>query len=777
MADRQNSGTPVSPGIIARVTQGVKYMITGVKPDTWFGPLQPLQPVAQEVAGRQFDYPVASNIDYMPAQKEKRIGFNELRLLADNYDLMRLAIETRKDQVSRLRWKIKPKDPHDKNQQDDIDTLTAFFESPDKINDWSTWIRAIIEDVLVIDAPCLYPRFTVGKQLDSIEIMDGATIKVLISDDGRMPIPPSPAYQQVLHGVPAVDYTRDELIYAPRNVRSHKLYGFSPVEQVITTINIALRRQVSQLEYYTSGSVPDALAAVPETWNPDQIAKFQAYWDGLNSGNLAERRKLKFIPGGIKYTQTKESPLKDDYDEWLSKIVSYAFSISPQALQKQMNRASAETSQEASENEGLAPLQEWIATLINKIIVKYFGKTEIIFGWEEEVENDGLKQAQINDIYVRNGTKSVDEVRAELGLLPIGFKNAVYTGTGVTLVSDVVSPPEVQPNPMQPNAKPPKQSNSEQSTADQANELDENSDEEQPTGNKMKPVENKAAKIEKAKKKSVLEPIDRDRRKVVITINKLRAYFATFFKKEAKRIAQQVIQHLGKSDEEDEAARIVALINMNGWTVTIGDVEEILAAMGKDGARMAWLQLGGIPDDESLVTTADDVTVDYAKQRAAELIGMKYNAAGDLVENPNPVYAITDTTRDSLQTLITQAMQEGWSNDHLASQIEDNYAFSESRADTIARTETKRADMQGSMSAYRASGVVHGKQSVMSDDHDHDDECDDNEDDGVIPLDDNFSSGDDAPPYHPNCNCTLVPADIEGFDEGDEEEESEDEGD
>ncbi len=35
----------------------------------------------------------------------------------------------------------------------------------------------------------------------------------------------------VSKGLPAVNYTRDELLYLPRNVRSHSLYGFSPVEQ------------------------------------------------------------------------------------------------------------------------------------------------------------------------------------------------------------------------------------------------------------------------------------------------------------------------------------------------------------------------------------------------------------------------------------------------------------------------------------------------------------------------------------------------------------------
>ena len=138
-----------------------------------------------------------------------------------------------------------------------------------------------------------------------------------------MPEPPYPAYQQVLKGLPAVDYRSDELFYLPRNVRSHRVYGYSPVEQVVMTVNIALRRQLHQLQYYTEGNVPEALIGVPETWTPDQIGQFQAYWDALLEGDTAQRRHARFVPDTISksFVQTKDAGLKDDYDEWLARIV------------------------------------------------------------------------------------------------------------------------------------------------------------------------------------------------------------------------------------------------------------------------------------------------------------------------------------------------------------------------------------------------------------------------------------------------------------------------
>jgi len=47
------------------------------------------------------------------------------------------------------------------------------------------------------------------------------------------------------------------------------------VEQIIVTINLALRRQMSTLAYFTEGNVPEAICQSPQTWNTDNIKEFQ----------------------------------------------------------------------------------------------------------------------------------------------------------------------------------------------------------------------------------------------------------------------------------------------------------------------------------------------------------------------------------------------------------------------------------------------------------------------------------------------------------------------
>ena len=472
MSETVRGGTakPIDAGLIARLGRNLRATF-----DVWFGPLAPLPPVAPaDTPPRRFDYPSGVNLVTLPRNYEA-VSFQQMRDLADSLDLVRIAIETRKDQVSKVPWSFREKtrqsaigtrhsvgqrngSPEDVPKtatrlapprsnpklsttecrmpsaespvQARIDELTRFFASPDGEHGFDAWLRMILEDLLVIDAVTLAATaddrgtlWSAGTKVERFEVIDGATIKRVIDEMGRTPSPPATAYQQILKGVPAIDFTADELVYRPRNLRAHKFYGYSPVEQIIITINLALRRQMFTLAYFTDGNMPEAICQAPETWNVDAVQAFQEWFDSELSGNPAKRRKVTFIPnaGGSQAVQfTKEPPLSNDLDEWLARVVCWAFSISPQALIKQMNRATAETAKEQADEEGIAPLLNWLASLINELVRKYFGYDDVEFAWGERQDENKLEQAQINQIYVQSGILTVDEVRESLGRPALG---------------------------------------------------------------------------------------------------------------------------------------------------------------------------------------------------------------------------------------------------------------------------------------------------------------------------------------------------------------------
>jgi hypothetical protein len=410
--------TAIKPGVIARLVQGVRYTLSGVQPSDWFGPGQPLAPQAQtQAVGRAFDFDVNTNIQYTPRATEA-VSFAQMRALADGYDVLRLVIQTRKDQICAQDWTVTPVDPKGTSDARCL-AIQQFLKKPDQEHNWNIWLRMLLEDLLVIDAPTMYPRMNRGGGLYGLELVDGSTIKRVIDSSGRTPLPPDPAYQQIIKGMPAVDYSRDELIYAPQNPRTHKIFGYSPVEQIIMTVNIALRRQTFQLQAYTEGNVPDMLIQVPETWQPDQIKQIQNWFDAMLEGNTAQRRKAKFIPGGGKILETKAGQLKDEYDEWLARIVCFAFSIAPTPFIKTQNRATSDTSADAAKDEGLVPLMAWVKDTMTDVIQRYFQAPDLCFDWVKEADNDPLIAAQVAQIYLAGKVLTPDEVRQDMGREPL----------------------------------------------------------------------------------------------------------------------------------------------------------------------------------------------------------------------------------------------------------------------------------------------------------------------------------------------------------------------
>lgn len=411
---------PIDQGLLARLTTGVRYVLSGIPPNSWFGPGQPLQPMPPqpgETRGRQFDYQVGYNQQTRPRQDELT-SFEALRALSVNYDLMRAVIETLKDQLCSLPWKIKYKDPK-KPQDDDCLKIQEFLWNPDKENTWDEWLRMLLEDMLVLDAVAIYPRLTKGGKPYALELVDGATIRRVLAYDGRTPSPPDPAYQQIIKGVIAGDFSRDELFYFRRNPRTNKAYGYSPVEQIINTVNTGIRRQLAQQAYFTEGTVPDALAAVPKEWSAEDIKQYQQYWDALLSGEVEKRRKVKFIPDAINFLQTRQPPLKDEFDEWLARVVCYTFGVSYQPFVKDNNRSTAEVSAKSSASEGLGPRKQWVKGKMDFILVRFFGRQDLEFDWQEEPELMPMIQAQIDQIYVQSGIMLADEVRERLGMQPL----------------------------------------------------------------------------------------------------------------------------------------------------------------------------------------------------------------------------------------------------------------------------------------------------------------------------------------------------------------------
>lgn len=510
------------------------------------------------------------------------------------------------------------------------------------------------------------------------------------------------------------------------------MYGCSPVEQVLTTLNIAVRRTRFQLASYTDGNVPEALYTMPAGVTEDRIRDFQQWFDLQNAGNLAHRRRIWFIPGDDKGVNrlhfTKESLLKDDADEWFARIICFAFRISPKELVKIMNRSTAVESQDSSEEMGVHVMCEWVAETINYIIQRKAGDADIEFTFAQKREADVLKQAQADKIYVDSGVRTRNEVRDELGDDPSQDPQADVLG--VTTQQGFLPLDLAQ-----------KQVEAEIGRAGST------PNEKRPANSGKAPTPNQS---DNAKVFKLAGLIDEHYR------SQLAAALTSFFEKALEQVRGVLLdEELNKADDDktpDLSDLLDSLDEEFDWESLVAPAANVLTGATASGASMAigQAQVANV----KVMASASDAARNYASKRAAEMVGKRWKN-GKLVQNPDAQWRIDKTTREELRNIIEAAFAEKLSRSEIVRRIEDAGPFSLSRAQMIAQTEIVRAQSMGALAVWKSAGIT--KVRWIAGGPNPCEECLTNAAAGSVELGKAFPSGDIAPGAHPRCSCALVP--------------------
>ena len=761
---------PQKESIFKRAAAAARLVLSGVPSNAWMSPLQPIAPFAPLTTGRAWDYNVGWNINYNPRSTE-RLSFAQLRNMAQNCEVLRFCIETRKDQMSILDWTIAPKGDRAKDPEAKKDPalkeIEDFFASPDKIHDWDDWLRTLLEELFVTDSVTLYRRRTKGGALYSLEPLDGTTIFPLIDETGRAPESPDPAYLQILKGVPKAAYTTEELRYAPRNVRVYTPYGYSITEQLILTIKQAAARGEFQLAFFTEGSTPASYMEAGKDVPAEALQAFEDHLNAMLNGNTSNRFHVPVVPNGFLLHQTKEAILTDKFDEWLARKVCFAFSIAPTPFVAQVNRATAESEKDRGVEEGLAWTKKWVKRQIDRIIREDFGRSDIEFAWREDRQLDALEASQIDERDAKTAIRSLNEIRAERGLPPVegGEEPRVLTAQGYVPLNSYEIGQENQEKDRQAKAN---------ASASMMAGDDEESD---PSADDM-PLSDEEDAAEKAVKPSAIPFFSKAD---TPSTPALADAVAKVLRKTGKSVASQIpkvlrdkkAKKLHKADEETpiiseeeaaaEAAKAVEKISLKELFELATIVPSITTAVARLASRKALVQLEIDPDAEKIVDVVDHKAAAYAEQRAAEMVGMRRLSDGTLVPNPNAEWRIDETTRDELRRIIADGLKANIGTKKIAEEIEKSLPFSTKRAGLIALTEVAKANGIGTLNGYfiaRSQGGnvlkrwKNGEEACLV--------CQGNQAVGAIPLEARFPSGDLAPCAHPHCECALMPVVGEG---------------
>lgn len=429
---------------------------------------------------RRYEYQVAQNINITPT---KLVPFQTLRQTADQVDIIRRCLEVIKNKITSMNWDIVlSEDASEKisaesgkdhvramadargKYTEDINRLRSFWEQPDRANGytWGDWINIFLEDCLVLDAVAIWPQKAINNDLYGFQLLDGSTIKPLIDDRGMRPMPPNPAFQQILFGFPRSEFmatndaesadgefTSDELTYLVKNRRTWSVYGFSPVERSLPLADIYLRRQDWIRKEYTDGVTPELMMKTDANFgnNPDLIRAYENIYNDDLAGQTAQRMRVRILPSGFDPVQPEGygEKFKDVLDNYLITSICGHFGVLPSEIgfsgSGSLGASGLQTGETMSgEAIGITPLTQWISRQLTNLSYLYLGmprELEFKIMFESKIDTEG--EARKTDIELKNGARTVNEARSDMGLPLLDTPQAdmpmLYSSSGLYFLS------------------------------------------------------------------------------------------------------------------------------------------------------------------------------------------------------------------------------------------------------------------------------------------------------------------------------------------------------
>lgn len=378
-----------------------------------FSPGEPVGPYdGYSRTPRSQDFVTGYNIASRPRSHE-RVSFPVLQGLIEAYDMAQLCIWHRIDSVRSLDWKLIAAEGYTGDVTEAIAIGKAALKKPDRKHYFKTWLAMWLYDVLAYDAGTLYRMRNRGGRCVGLKVVDGTLIAPLLDYWGDSPEPPAEAYVQYANGLPWVWLTGDDLIYESFRPRSNSPYGRAPIESIILNANTDLRFQLYFLERFTEGNIPAAFAAAPETWTPDQIEKFQNYWDSFMYGDQTRKSQIRWMPGGTTFAWSNEKEFTDKFSLFLMRKTAAAFHVVPSDLgfTETVNLSSSESQADVQHRVGELPLDSYTEDIISAFLQDDLGlPLDFAFDKGEEQE-DQLAQAQADGENIDRGVVSSSEIR------------------------------------------------------------------------------------------------------------------------------------------------------------------------------------------------------------------------------------------------------------------------------------------------------------------------------------------------------------------------------
>jgi hypothetical protein len=339
----------------------------------------------------------------------------------------RKAINTIKDRIAGMRWRIQPRPGRGPvaapGSDVRIQILTDNFDAPNPDDSFRSLSEQVLEDVIVGGFGAIEVESTGDPQRPLVMWpVDGATIRMKTDWDG---LPGSVRYVQVT-GKSGPDgnilLDDDQLIYIRLNPRTHTPFGLGRLEVAFEAINAFLGAHRYATKLASNSVVEYALWLQGLT--PEHHERLIRWWqDEIEGTGRVPILSAENKPEVLRFGGGTDADLRLQWQEFLLRIIADAFDLPPQCLgvERDLNRSTAMEMADEAFLQAIVPTARLLAEYLTRDgISKKLGWNDLEFVFTDvDSGGDVMEEAQIQALLLQNGVLTVAEVRRMRGLPPL----------------------------------------------------------------------------------------------------------------------------------------------------------------------------------------------------------------------------------------------------------------------------------------------------------------------------------------------------------------------
>lgn len=326
----------------------------------------------------------------------------------------RKAINTIKDRIAAMRWRVQPKGDSPAHADDArILALAATFEAPNPDDSFRSLSEQVLEDLLVGGCGAIEAQLTASPERPlALWPVDGLTIHIYAGWAGNAD---EPRYAQVTPWGERIDLRNDELVYIRQNPRTSTPFGLGRLEVAFETIQRLLGAQeyAGRLASNTVVQFALWLQELPPATYDKVISWWQNEIEG--TGKVPIIANLPAKPEVLRFSEGSDRDLRLEWQRFLIRIVADAFDLPPLllGLEQDINRSTAEALVDEAFRTAVVPTARLYAEHITReIIGRKLGWHDLEFVFDDLEVYDERGQAEIDEILMRNDALLPDEARA-----------------------------------------------------------------------------------------------------------------------------------------------------------------------------------------------------------------------------------------------------------------------------------------------------------------------------------------------------------------------------